>query len=225
MILRQNNSTVGKKLQLRRGLLQRLAVPDPYVLETHGGRGAIWKKLYSNFPTGAALEKDPANAEFLARQRPDWAVYEVHSERVLGAGLLRWKEVDFLDVDPYGEPWPVLEAFFSAEHGRRFADRMALAVNDGLRQNARIKGSWKIGSMKEEVRKYGNDNIRPHYLQICKDKLGRIVGKVGYTVEHWAGYYTGNFDDMTHYGAVLVRSASAAEPDLDRGGAPLAATP
>jgi hypothetical protein len=211
MILRQNNSTVGKKLELRKGLLRKLTTtPEPFVLETHGGRGAIWKKLYSGFPTGAVIEKKPGDAEFLARQRPGWAVYEAQSELVLGAGLFRWREIDMLDVDPYGEPWPVLTAFFEGYPARKWADRMAVAVNDGLRQNARIKGSWKIHSLKDEVRKYGNDNIRPHYLEICKEKLARIVGQAGYAVEHWVGYYTGNFDDMTHYGAILVRSSPSA---------------
>lgn len=185
-------------------MLGRLGHDDPFVLETHGGRGELWGRLYSGFTRGAVIEKKPDDAEFLARQRPNWQVFEGKSELVLEAGLFRWEQVDFLDCDPYGEPWKVLEAFFGYE-GRKWAPRMAVAVNDGLRQNTRIKGSWKVGSLQTMVRRYGNDNIRQHYKDIAIEKLTAIAGAAGYRVEHSEAYYCGNFDDMTHYGAVLVR--------------------
>ena len=186
-------------------MLAHLGLDDPFVLETHGGRGEIWGRLYSGFSAGAVIEKKPQDAEFLARQRPTWAVYEGQSEKILGAGLFRWQPVDFLDVDPYGEPWKVLEAFFGYE-GRALAPKMAVAVNDGLRQNLRIKGGWKIGSMQESVRKYGNDNLRPHYKEIALEKLTEVAGGAGYSVSYSEAYYCGNFNDMTHYGVVLERA-------------------
>jgi hypothetical protein len=181
-------------------LLDRLGLERPFVLETHGGRGEIWKRIYSGFP-GAVIEKDPEKAEFLARQRPDWAVYEGKAEAMIAAGLFRQWPVDMLDVDPYGEPWPTIEGFFGSR--RVLAPRMALAVNDGLRQNARVKGAWKVGSTKAAAKKYGNDKVRAHYLEICQGKVREIAGAAGYSLKWFHGYYTGNLDDMTHYGALL----------------------
>ena len=183
-------------------MLARLGVERPFVIETHGGRGSIWKHLYSGFP-GAVIELDPGKAEFLARQRPTWPVYEGKAELMIAGGLFRQYQVEFMDVDPYGEPWPVIEGFFRADAGRRFAPCMALAVNDGLRQNARVGGAWKVRSTKDAARKYGNNKVREHYLDICHDKLQEIAAGVGYTLDWWHGYYTGNLDDMTHYGAIL----------------------
>jgi hypothetical protein len=182
-----------------------LGVARPFTIETHGGRGEIYKRLYSGFP-GAVIEKDPERAEFLARQRPSWLVYEGKAEDMLGAGLFRRYSVEMLDVDPFGEPWPTIEGFFGSK--RELAPRMALAVNDGLRQNARVKGAWKVGSTKAAARKWGNDKVRAHYLDLCREKVTEIAGAAGYSVEWWHGYYTGNLDDMTHYGALLVRTVS-----------------
>jgi hypothetical protein len=183
-------------------LLAHLAVEAPFVLETHGGRGELYKRLYSGF-LGACIDKDPERAEFLARQRPSWLVYEGKAEDMLRAGLFRAYPVAMLDVDPFGEPWPTIEGFFGSK--RAFAPRMALAVNDGLRQNARVKGAWKVGSTKAAARKWGNDKVRAHYLELCREKITDIAGVAGYSVEWWHGYYTGNLDDMTHYGALLAR--------------------
>jgi hypothetical protein len=188
-------------------LLDLLAVEQPFVLETHGGRGEIWKRLYSGF-RGAVIEKDPERVEFLARQRPTWAVYEGKAEAMVGAGLFRRFQVDVLDVDPYGEPWPVIEGFFRTKQ-RKLAPRMVMAVNDGLRQNARVKGAWKVGSTKAAAKKYGNDKVRENYLEICREKVCEIAGAAGYSLAWWHGYYTGNLDDMTHYGALLVQSDSS----------------
>jgi hypothetical protein len=191
-----------RKIQLRRLLLERLGISRPRVLETHGGRGEIWKTLYSGCQ-GAVIELDPEKAEFLSRQRPAWPVYEGRAEEYLEAGLFRWLEFQFFDCDPFGEPWPALEGFFGSD--RKLAPRMAIAVNDGLRQNARVKGAWKVGSTKAAARRYGNDKVRDHYLDICQEKVEEIAASAGYQVEFFDGYYCGNLDDMTHYGAVLVR--------------------
>lgn len=183
---------------------------DPVVLETHGGFGDLYTRLYSGF-RGYVIEKDPERTEFLAKQRArqGWPVYEGEAARLLGAGLARKVGFDMLDVDPYGEPWPTLEAFFGSE--RAFQPRMAVAVNDGLRQNARVKGSWRVKSLKEFAKRYGNDKVRAHYLSICEEKLTELARSVGYSVEWWHGYYCGNLDDMTHYGAVLVMQTPADE--------------
>jgi tRNA G26 N,N-dimethylase Trm1 len=178
------------------------------VLETHGGYGELFKLIYSDWE-GCVIEKEPERTEFLARQRPTWRVYEGKAHELLGAGLFRDVAFDVVDVDPYGEPWPTIEAFFKTD--RKLRPRMAIAVNDGLRQNARVKGSWKVNSLKEFARIYGNDKVRANYLEICQRKLTEIAGSAGYSVEWWHGYYCGNLDDMTHYGAVLSSSAAASE--------------
>lgn len=186
-------------------MLKRLGLEQPFVLETHGGRGRIYERLYSNF-RGCVIELDRTKVEFLARQRATWAVYQGKAEDLLGAGMFRWWTIDFLDIDPFGEPWPTLEGFFSSQ--RRLAPRMALAVNYGLRQNARVKGAWKVNSTKAAAAKWGNDKVRAHYVEFCEGKLGAIVDAAGYRMDWFLGYYTGNLDDITHYGAVLEKKAS-----------------
>ena len=180
-----------------------MGLDAPRVLETHGGRGEIWKKLYSSFP-GAVIEIDPDRAEFLSRQRPTWPVYEGDSEVYLTQGLFRWLAFDFVDIDPFGEPWPLIEGFFSSP-GRQFAPRMAIVCNDGLRKSAAMKVAWQSTTLKGAVRKWGNENVRAHYLEYCEELMGAFAGLAGYKVEDFYGYYVPKHPDMTHYGAILVR--------------------
>ena len=72
--MQKDNTTLARKVLLRKNLLKELD-DAPVILETHGGYGEVWKKVYSNIKRGIVFEKNPKKAEALAKQRPSWAVY------------------------------------------------------------------------------------------------------------------------------------------------------
>lgn len=202
--VKKDNTTLNQKAALRRNLLKE--VPEPLVMETHGGQGQLWRRCYSHLGSGIVLEKNPDKAGLLARQRPSWLVYECEAVRALRNGLGRHLSINFLDVDPYGEPWPILMAFFKSD--RPFPPILGVAVNDGLRQNLAANGGWKNHSLQElgMVVKYGNAALHRHYLAVCREALEKIAGERGYSLARWGGYYCGHGKQMTHYAALLVRS-------------------
>lgn len=108
-----------------------------------------------------------------------------------------------MDCDPYGEPWPVLDAFFESE--REFPPVLAVVVNDGLRQKLKTGGAWSTHSLAGVVGRYGNQVIYDRYLDICQEMIQEKAGQVGYTLARWAGYYCGYLEQTTHYAAVLTR--------------------
>jgi hypothetical protein len=201
MPAQKDNSTIRLKVALRRNLLKE--IEKPVVMETHGGFGKIFTRCYSEIASGVVFEKDQAKASFLAKQRPTWAVYECDCLVALAGGVGSHLPINFIDLDPYGEPWPVLDAFLESE--RPFPDRLAIAVNDGLRQSLKMNGGWHVGSMESVVQKYGNDVLYDQYLNICKELLKEKAAQAGYHLRRWAGYYCGHADQMTHYAAVLEK--------------------
>lgn len=188
---------------MRISLRKRLP-PRPTVIETHGGRGEIFKRVYFDVDRGLVLDTDLGCVEHLAAQRPTWQVYQAQAERALELGLGSDLECDLLDVDPYGQPWPVLEAFFGSD--RPFPRVMGIAVNDGLRQSLGLQAGWGCRSMQLAVERFGNAALNDRYLEVAEWNLRRIVALRGYELTHWAGYYTGHAGDLTHYAAVLERS-------------------
>jgi hypothetical protein len=200
----KDNTTLQRKAALRLSLLRRFA-PDspPVVLETHGGLGEIFKRVYTSVARGAVFETDLAKVEVLARQRPTWCVYQAKAEPSLAEGAAAHLPISMLDVDPYGEPWPTIEAFFASERER--GPVLVLAVNDGLRQKLRLQGAWHVASMRQAVERWGNGPMHAKYLEVCRWKLEQLAAMQRYRVSHWTGYHCGFNDDMTHYGAVLVR--------------------
>ena len=130
-----------------------LALDKPIVMETHGGFGKLFDACYAHVPVGIVMEKGPAKAEALSHQRPTWAVYECEAVSALRAGLGSHLVVNFLDLDPHGEPWPTLDAFFGSV--RPFADRMVLVVNDGLRGKVKATGGWDVRSLRDIVSRVG----------------------------------------------------------------------
>lgn len=170
-------------------------------LETHGGYGEVWKRVYSGIPRGVVIEKAAEKTAVLARQRPGWIVFEGRAEQVIGSGVLRGLGVDFIDCDPYGSPWGVLTAALGSIDG----PLIGVVVNDGMRQRLRIKQGWTSKALAEEVLRYGNERLFADYLEVCREKLGGLLAAAGFDLAWWAGYYTGHNHDMTHYGAVGVR--------------------
>lgn len=177
-------------------------IEQPVILETHGGWGRVYLDCYSRF-AGCVFEKDPSKAEYLAKQRPTWAVYEADCIRALQAGAGAHLVVNFLDVDPYGDPWPVLAAYFGSR--RPFASRLAVAVNDGLRQKVKTGGGWDVGSLADAVTRWGAAQAYKHYADICAELMQEQAARAGYRLRQWVAYYTGHAQQMTHYGAILER--------------------
>lgn len=200
MAIKKDNSTFDHKIALRRRALKH-ATGMPIVLETHGGNGRIGERCYDGC-MGVVIEKDPEKAGHLAMARPTWRVYQGDSTKALAAGLANDVAFSFIDVDPYGSPFPVLRAIF--ENPRELADQIQLVVNDGLRQKVKLGGAWVVDDLHHVVDIFGND-IYPRYLEAARIVVGEIVEVAGYSVAGWAGYYTGHHGDMTHYWARLTR--------------------
>lgn len=197
--MKKDNSTFRRKVELRLRLLKE--IEEPVVMETHGGYGAVWKKCYMSAPDGVVFETDEKKVEVLAKQRPEWAVYQADCITSLASGVGEHLAINFLDVDPYGDPWPVVDAFFRSNRPR--PDCMAVAVNDGLRQKVRMGGGWDVDSLAAAVEKYGASVMHDNYLEVCAEMLQEKAGQCGYSLTRWAGYYCGHADQMTHYGAVF----------------------
>lgn len=199
--MKKDNSTISKKISLRLEYLRMLDAP--VIMETHGGHGKLYERCYSGF-SGVVFEKDPAKTDLLCSQRPDWSVYEGDCIAAISAGAGAHLPINFLDVDPYGQPWPVFDAFFSSDRPR--PETMIVVCNDGLRQKLKLNGGWQTKAMQPIIAKYGNDRLFGCYLDVCRDLLGQIAGMAGYSINNWRGYYCGHAQQMTHYAAMLNRS-------------------
>lgn len=197
----KDNSTLARKTALRTNLLA--ALPDPIVLETHAGNGRLYYRCYAHLPRGVAIEKNPAKVEVLARQRPGWAVYEADAVTAVRGGAGAHLPINLIDVDPYGEPWPVLDAFFRSD--RPWPLLLGVVVNDGLRRHLKLKGGWQTRSMTGMVARYGSSSIYGRYLDVCRELLAQHAAQRGYALARWAGYYCGHTDQMTHYAALFRR--------------------
>lgn len=199
MTMKKDNSTFRQKVVLRKEMLKH--IESPVIMETHGGLGKLYNACYQGIDSGVVFEKDPRKAGRLGLQRPTWAVYEADSTEAIRAGVGNHLEVNILDLDPYGEPWPTIEAFFNSD--RLFPDMLFVAVNDGLRQKLRI-GGWDVGSMQGIVSKYGN-NLQDIYLDVCRELMQEKAAKAGYSLNRFVGYYCGHAKQMTHYLAELKK--------------------
>lgn len=200
--MKKDNSTFQRKATLRLSALKELN-ESPVIMETHGGAGKLFGACYFNVPTGVVFESDPAKVDVLAKQRPTWRVYEADSEAAISAGIASDLPINLLDCDPYGQPWPVFEAFFGSERER--PKRLVVVVNDGLRQKLQTGSGWSVDSMREATEQYGTQGLFENYLQICKDKLKQIAAQAEYSLSRWTGYYCGAHQAMTHYAAVFNR--------------------
>lgn len=198
--LQKDNSTFPKKLSLRRSALEN--VESPVIMETHGGNGKLFEKCYSSCLSGIVFEKDPKKANLLAEQRPTWAVYEGDCVAALSNGIGVHLDINFLDIDPYGSPWDVIDAFFEGD--RNLPDTLNVVVNDGLRQHVQIK-SDNLKQLSELVTRYG-ERLYSSYLEVCQILMHEKASKSGYELTRWVGYYCGHGAKMTHYWAVLEKS-------------------
>lgn len=196
----KDNSTFRLKASLRKKALEYL--DNPIVMETHGGTGKLFDACYGSVTNGVVFEKNPKKVKLLGLQRPTWRVYEADCIGAIKAGVSDDLPVNLLDIDPYGNPWPVIDAFFGSERER--PKLLCVAVNDGLRQKVRRAQSWDVGSLQSAVNRYGND-LHPIYLEVCQEMLKEKASEAGYNLTRFAGYYCGHTKQMTHYLGVLER--------------------
>lgn len=194
----KDNSTFREKAALRRKILHECA--DPVVMETHGGAGKIYLSVYQRVRQGIVIEKNPRKVDILAQQRPAWSVYEADSERAIRDGAGAHLCVNFLDCDPYGDPWPVLSAWFASHRPR--APRLWIVVNDGLPQKLKANGAWVMEHMQPAVQRFGN-TIYHQYLTVARWKLEQEAAPAGYAVRRFEGYFCGHSKQMAHYAACL----------------------
>jgi hypothetical protein len=206
--MQKDNATFILKRKLR--LKTLAAIADPIILETHGGLGRLFASCYSTRKRGVVFEKDPRKADALATQRPTWSVYQCDCTPALKAGAGAHLPINFVDCDPYGSCWDVLHAFFGSN--RTFPDRIAVVVNDGLRQKVQLGGAWNTGCLRGVVSKVGNAAIYKRYKELCKDLLLERVAPLGFGISHWGAYYTGHANAMTHFAAIIEKKATAPAP-------------
>jgi len=193
----KDNSTLAKKVSLRKSALKE--IDHPVIMETHGGNGKIFERCYQSCLSGIVFEKDSVKANLLSQQRPTWSVYEGDSTSALESGIGSHLEINFLDIDPYGSPWDVIDAFLFSD--RPFAKTLHIVVNDGLRQKVQINSST-VKQLQGIVQKYG-EKLYPNYLEVSQVLMDEKASKAGYVLTRWAGYYCGHGNNMTHYWAVL----------------------
>lgn len=197
---KKDNSTGIYKISLRKNLLKEME--NPVVCETHGGEGIIYRHCYTGCETGVVIEKLPEKTAILAKQRPHWFVYEADCTAAIEAGCGGSLQINFIDIDPYGEPWPIINSVFNK---MKLPDKIAIAVNDGLRQTLKMNGGWSVKSLESIIERHGNAGAYESYLDICRELLEDVSGPLGYKITKWSGYYCGHANQMTHYGAVLCR--------------------
>ncbi len=203
--MKQDNSTAQQKIALRRQALRQLDSP-PRVLEAYGGLGTLYRHCYQDIRQGVVFEQDRGKARTLAAQRPTWAVYQGDCVAAMRGGAGAHLSVNLLDLDPYGSPWPALDAFLQS--ARPLPEKLVVVVNDGLRGAHKfMTQAWDIDHVAPLVAHFGND-LYGIYLEAAQWFVQEKAREAGYHLTRWTGYYCGNKQSMTHYLAVLERSAS-----------------
>ena len=197
VILKKDNSTIRHKILLRQKLLSEF--DDPFILEAFAGDGRIYENLYKGFG-GIAIEKD--FDKIIKVPRPGWILYNADNNVILGSKLLSIYDVDFIDLDAYGDPWLAIQSLMDSEYFK-IKKRLGIVVTDGLRQSLKMNIGWKCGTLQNEVAKHGNDRMYKNYIDICHEKLSEFCIKKNAHINKWLAYYCGHAQQMTHFAAVL----------------------
>lgn len=197
---KKDNGSRGVKAYVRHELMRVL--PPSAVLETCGGSGGMYNDCYRGLP-GVVIEKNTRKAEALAEQRPTWAVYEGDAEKIVAAGAGFHLHISFVDIDPYGDPWPLVDAVFS--RAKDLPDTWGLVVNDGLKRFLMLGRAWKLERFRKYVEEHGNKNIPGMYPQICREMIEQKAHACGAGLSWWLCRSGGHGRQMTHYAAVISR--------------------
>lgn len=201
---KHDNTTFTQKVRLREEALHLLYAP-PVIMETNGGAGTLFDAVYAHIKRGVVFETDTDKVSILGKQRPTWAVYEADCVNALRDGVGKHLTINLLDIDPYGQCWPIVDAFFGSS--RPFAERMIVTVNDGLRQSLSLGKAWAVESMQPVVKKFGND-IHSKYLDVCQYLIKEKAARAGYSLSRFNGYYCGYSKANTHFMAILEKDQS-----------------
>jgi hypothetical protein len=204
--LQKDNSNFEAKLRQRRAALRLLGAP-PVIMECYGGWGRLGQQLYDQVQDGITFEKDPNKVAALAQLRPTWRVYECDTVYAIENGAGADMPINFLDVDPYGDPWPTIKAFFVSHRQR--SDRIVVAVHDGFRTFALRGRAWASETLAPLVARYGNGRIGTEYLNMAHILMNEHAALAGYTVTYFHGFYTGHNQQTTLYTALLTRGGSS----------------
>ena len=196
-----DNKTYLEKSRLRKQMLSKLD-DMPVILETHGGKGDLFRRCYADVETGLVFETDPAKAEKLVYQRPNWAVYETDCVWGLENGVGSHLKVNFVDADPYGQAWHVLEAFFNSQRPR--AEQVIVVVHDGVRASLQRFGSLNMDIFAPIVEQIGELNLHRKYLDVCEQLLDDVVSTAGYVVAGFGGFYSKRDKNQTHFFADAI---------------------
>lgn len=202
--MKKDNSTFDAKKDLRRKFIQDQQ--PAFILETHGGTGHLWQACYSHLP-GIVFEIDEVKVEVLAKQRPEWIIYQADATTALLEGYTLDHTIEFIDIDPYGEPWPIIDALLFGK--TKLHNTLTLVVNDGLRQKLQTGSGWNVKSLSPIINRYGSSTLCAQYLGIVQELLKAKVVEAGFALDHFEGYYTGHNGMMTHYAAVISRTGAA----------------
>lgn len=202
--MKKDNAGILSKKTLRRRALEFMQ-DTPVILEPYAGEGALFEELYTDAEFGVAIDKDEAKTKLLVEQRPAWRVYQCDSVEAVRHGLAADVPFNYLDADPYRDPWPVIMAFLRRPRAR--ADRLVLAVNDGLRRGLKMGTAWKVRTVRPALVKFGAEVIRDDYISVCRWLMERHALHAGYEIAEFEGFHAGHAQQMTHYYAVLNRKA------------------
>lgn len=205
--VKHDNLTFQQKVMLRQTAvahLRELGV-EPVVLEAYGGWGALYDACYYDIPDGCVLESDPAKSVALAIQRPAWAVYEADTPVALSLGAGDHLRYTLADFDPYGDPYPAIQAFFSSR--RPFAETMMLVVMDGLKWKTRSASGWQTETLAPLLQEglFSNHDLWGNYEQVAEALCLRSVEPAGYRVTAFHAYSAGVGQKLCHWIARLSR--------------------
>lgn len=200
--MQKDNGGKFIKLAMRQALLRK--IDQPRILETNGGKGELGKTLYLDYP-GAVFEKDKNKTPYLVEQRPHWAVYECDCVKAMQEGVGFHHRPNFIDLDPYGNPWPIMKVISS--NADKLDNIIGVVVNDGLRKFASLGCAWKSEDLKDYVQRYGNAWINKNWEIMIRDKLEKLWAIAGYEIQEWTIRPSGFNGLMTQYAAVLKRKS------------------
>lgn len=200
--VQKDNDLYDDKVRQRQVARLWLDTP-PLVLEAYGGWGKLGDACYYDIPFGIVLEKNGQKTAALGLKRPTWAVYETDTVTALTAGVGSQWEVNWLDVDPYGDPHPTIQAFFKSDRPR--AKTLVIVVHDALKNVAMMGKAWKVETLAPLVEKYGNKEVAERYLDMCRELITTAAEPHGYEIDRWWGVETGHHKKQALYTARLRR--------------------
>jgi len=182
------------------------------ILDAFGGAGSIFRKVYPHVTSGTVIEREPSKVDLLCWQRPTWAVYQGDTPALLRSGVGGHQSTSLLDVDPYGQPWDALGAFFASlsEGLRPQSPTLYVVVNDGARQYLRRRAAaiWETDWLPEDLLKHYGNALELNYTEVAKTMLERLGASVGYDTTWMDAYQTGHVAQNTHYACRMSVSKS-----------------